>query len=245
MLLFSDCDACFSEICNGASECVSIDGSVTCDNDSSCLMENSIVDCQSSDSRRLLSLVSTSPAASEDCLEYEARSMSTSGTGTIPTGLYYIIESFRFCTNQSIGRILLRTNSPGSATNVENLIEFHVYKQYRAQGGGGTEFFVRSTSFNVTLSYSEALSVLVAVPVTPIRVDQGDYLGLTIRENIGILTTGTAITAGVYTVTSPIGQCSGSTLDVFEINPDVISNNIVPLISVEEEEEEPSKCSAR
>ena len=194
-------------------------------------MENSIVDCQNSDSRRLLplDLDSTSPDA-ERCLDYEARLNSASGTGTPLSSGVFIIESFRFCTNKSIGRILMRINSPSSAINVE---EFHIYKQYR-DGGDSEELFVRSTSFYVIISYSEELNVLVAVPVTPTRADQGDYLGLTLPEDIEILTTRTGISDGMYSVSSPIGQCHGSALDVFKID----INNIItgdPLISVEEE----------
>ena len=239
LLLFSDCDEdCYDEICNApsGSQCVFVNDSVTC-GDPSCLMENSIVDCQNSDSRRLLPLDSTSPEA-ERCLDYETRLNRTSGTGTPLSSGVYIIESSRFCTNQSIGRILMRINSPSSATSVE---EFHIYKQYR--DGGDTEFFVRRTSFNVTLSYStsEELNVLVAVPVTSTRADQGDYLGLTLPEDIEILTTPTGITDGVYSVSSPTGQCQGSVLDVFKID----TNNIItgdPLILVEEEEGRTSKC---
>ena len=200
---------------------------MTCDVPS-CLVENSIVDCQNSDSWRLLSLDSTSPHA-ERCLDYGTRLNRTGVTGTPLSSGVYIIESFRSCTNQSIGKILLRTNSPSSTTNVE---EFHIYKLYK--DGRDTELFIRSTSFNVTLSYSEELNVLVAVPMTPTHADQGDYLGLTLPEDIEILTTVTSSTNGVYSVSSPIGQCHGSSLDVFEID----TNNIItrdPLISVEEE----------
>ena len=239
LLLFSDCDDdCYDEICNAqsGSQCVFVDGNVTCSADPSCVVTNSIADCQSNDNRRLLSLDSTSPGDAERCLDYVARLNRTSGTGTPLSSGVYIIESFRFCTNQSIGKILLRINSPSSATSVE---EFHIYKQYR-DDGDRAEWFVRSTSFNVTLSYSDELNVLVAVPMTPTRADQGDYLGLTLPEGIEILTTVASSTDGVYSVSSPIGQCHGSSLDVFEID----TNNIItgdPLISVEEERRT-SKC---
>ncbi len=190
----------------------------------------------------MLSLDSTPPTKSEDC----AANRTIEGSAPLEIDIgFYIIEHIRPCVPGCIGRILLRANpppnTPNQDTDLESAVEFHLYKRYRAGDSVGNpehpmdDLFIQKSSFNVTLSYRMEVSAFVAVPDEPNSnstcVSPGDYLGLTLREDIGLRGIPLLTNIGVY-ISSPESTCSGLDQTVFQVNPDTVIAR-VPLFSVD------------
>lgn len=200
--------------------------------------------CRGNESQQLYSLDTTVP--SNEMIENCAGTMDDRPL-RIPHNVsvgFYIIEHFRFCTNASIQKILLVSTNSTSAEIMEDALEFHIYKRYRAGRHTGSlepsnrDLFVEEFSFGVTLSHNPGLSVFEAVPIfsnsNPAHVSVGDYLGLTVRQNIGILgeTVSPSGSEGVY-INSTLTSCTGSDSDVFELNSGDLNHVSSPRILVE------------
>ena len=170
-------------------------------------------------------------------------SMNCLGNRTITDGNspfnqlgFVIIQNLRFCVEQCIERILLRSTNPMGDTSLKNALEFYILKRYM-NNRGPINLFVLETSFNVTLEHKADWNAFVATPVNPnnnpMCVSPGDYLGLNLREDIGILGRGVGTTAGVYnSALETTCFIPGATSRVFEVNIDRL-NNLLPVISLE------------
>ena len=199
-----------------------------------CVDSNSITLCRGNES---LTLNQTSMNPADVC----AGSYDGSGdiNSVIPVG-FYISQHIRFCRNATIKKLLI--NSSNSLrrpvdTIMNSAIEFHIFKRFRSNSSLSSsvgDLFVLKTSFNVTLNYNETLQVFEAIPINSdqARVSDGDYLGLTVRQDIGITRYILDLTRreGIHNNISETA-CTGFNSPVFEVTESVMPTT--PLIMVE------------
>lgn len=140
-----------------------------------------------------------------------------SDTADIPPG-FYILENTRFCVDQCIARVFFQTDGPRQP-NLQHPVTFYVYQRYDSDDGRNSRFVQRFSS-DSTLMYSD--NVLEATLTSSfICVKPGDYLGVYIREDVGI--------KGIGTLPSSVGSYHyESTAD-----PNFISCSSSPVVEVD------------
>ncbi len=194
-------------------------------------LTDSIVECDSNGTR----LLHLDNREVQVCSEFA----STSPVGrTVPVSPgFYIFEHIRFCTNQCVDKVMIRTSSSSSPSSV-NPIQFHVYKRYRPSVApnamADNNYFVEQRTFDVTLSYNKALTVYEGIPIgPPVCFNRGDYFGITLNEDIGLLANTLILpTEGVH-VGVPRTRCLGITSTVFDVHPFKNFNELMsPLVSM-------------
>ena len=197
-----------------------------------CVDSNSITLCRGNES---LTLNQTSMNPADVC----AGSYDGSGdiNSVIPVG-FYISQHIRFCRNATIKKLLINSLRRPVDTIMNSAIEFHIFKRFRSNSSLSSsvgDLFVLKTSFNVTLHYNETLQVFEAIPINSdqARVSDGDYLGLTVRQDIGIARYILAL-GGRVGIHNNISEttCTGFNSPVFEVT-EPIFGIYTPLIMVE------------
>ena len=200
-----------------------------------CVDLNSITQCRGIDS---LTLNQSSMQEDDVC----AGSYNGSGfiNSVIPVG-FYISQHIRFCRNATIKKLLINSLNSLRRPIINSAIEFHIFKRFRSNSSLRSsvgDLFVLKTSFNVTLNYNEMLQVFEAIPINSdqAHVSDGDYLGLTVRQDIGIARYILAL-GGRVGIHNNISEttCTGFNSPVFEVTESdmPIFGTYTPLIMVE------------
>ena len=201
-----------------------------------CVDLNSITQCRGIDS---LTLNQSSMQEDDVCAG------SYNGSGSINSVIsvgFYISQHIRFCRNATIKKLLINSLNPLRRpvdTIMNSAIEFHIFKRFRSNSSLSSsvgDLFILKTSFNVTLNYNEMLQVFEAIPINSdqAHVSDGDYLGLTVRQDIGIARYILAL-GGRVGIHNNISEtvCTGFNSPVFEVTESHTFGTYTPLIMVE------------